>query len=126
METKDKELCIDGKWIIGHAGPTPERQAAMGVPITKFGEGSRGIWFDAVPNTIFKTESIPYGIGLTMNILSRIGPGTLNTFNLNILDHVERGKIRPLVSRLVQWLPYVRHISTTDLHTCRCLKPNGE
>ena len=88
----DIEVNIDGKWIVGHAGPTPERQAAMGVPITKFGEESIGKWFEAIPGTIFRTESIPYGVGLTMNILSKISPGTINTINVNILNQMEEGK----------------------------------
>ena len=88
----DIEVYIDGKWILAHAGPTPERQAAMNIPITKFGEGSRGIWFEAIPGTIFTTESIPYGVGIILNFLSKIGPGTLNTLNVNTLNQIETGK----------------------------------
>ena len=88
----DIEVYIDGKWIIGHAGPTPERQASMGVPITKLGEDSIGTWFDAVPGTIFRTESVPYGVGLTMSLLSKIGPGTVNSINANINNQIEAGK----------------------------------
>ena len=87
----DIEVYIDGKWIVGHAGPTPERQAVMGVPITKFGEDSIGTWFEAVPGTIFITESVPYGVGFILNLLSRIGPGTLNTFNVNINNQIKKG-----------------------------------
>ena len=88
----DIEVYIDGKWVVGHAGPTPERQAGMGVPITKFGEDSIGTWFEAVPGTIFITESVPYGVGLTMSLLSRLGPGTLNSLNVNIINQIEAGK----------------------------------
>ena len=88
----DVEVYIDGKWVVGHAGPKPERQATMGVPITKFGEGSRGIWFEAIPGTIFITESITYGVGLILSLLSRIGPGTINTLNVNTLNQIEKGK----------------------------------
>jgi hypothetical protein len=88
----DIEVFIDGKWIIGHAGPTPERQAATNIPITKFGEESIGTWFDAIPGTIFRTESVPYGVGLTMSVLSKLGPGTLNSINVNILNQIEKGK----------------------------------
>jgi len=88
----DIEVFIDGKWIVGHAGPTPERQAAMGVPVTKFGEESIGTWFEAIPGTIFRTESVPYGIGITMSILSRLGPGTLNTLNVNVINQINAGK----------------------------------
>jgi hypothetical protein len=88
----DIEVYIDGKWVVGHAGPTPERQAGMSVPITKLGEDSIGTWFEAVPGTIFRTESVPYGVGLTMSLLSRLGPGTLNSLNVNILNQIEAGK----------------------------------
>lgn len=88
----DIEVYIDNKWIVGHAGPTPERQAAMSVPITKFGEESIGTWFEAIPGTIFRTESIPYGVGLTLSLLSKLGPGTLNTINVNITNQIEVGK----------------------------------
>lgn len=88
----DIEVLIDGKWVVGHAGPTPERQAGMGIPITKLGEDSLGTWFEAVPGTLFITESVPYGVGLTMSLLSRLGPGTLNSINVNITKQVEAGK----------------------------------
>jgi hypothetical protein len=88
----DIEVYIDGKWVVGHAGPTPERQAGMGVPITKFGEDSLGTWFEAIPGTIFITESVPYGVGLTMSFLCRLAPGTLNTLNVNIIKQIETGK----------------------------------
>lgn len=88
----DIEVYIDGKWVLGHAGPTPERQAAMSIPITKFGEGSRGIWFEAIPGTINTTESIPYGVGLILSFLSKLSPGTVNTLNVNTLNQIEAGK----------------------------------
>jgi len=52
------EAYIDGEWVVAHVGPTSERQAAGGVPITKFGEDSLGKWFFAVPGTIMHMESI--------------------------------------------------------------------
>ncbi len=88
----DIEVFIDGKWEIGHAGPTPERQAAMGIPITRLGEESIGKWFDAIPGTIFRTESIPYGVGLTLILLSRLAPGTINTINVNIANQIKSGE----------------------------------
>ena len=88
----DIEVYLDGKWIVAHAGPVPERQAAMHVPITKLGEESIGTWFDALPGTMFWTESIPYGIGLTTKALMRIAPGTIDTMNANIMNQIEKGK----------------------------------
>jgi hypothetical protein len=88
----DIEVYLDGKWVVGHAGPTPERQAGMGIPITKLGEDSLGTWFEAIPGTIFLTESVPYGVGFTLGLLSRVGPGTVNSINLNITKQIEEGK----------------------------------
>ena len=71
------EVYIDGKWLPAHAGPTPERQAAMGVPITKFGESSMGLWFKPIPGTMFVTESLPYGIGMITKALMLLAPKTV-------------------------------------------------
>jgi len=88
----DIEVYVDGKWVVAHAGPTPERQAAMGVPITKFGEESIGVWFDAIPGTMFKSESLPYGVGLLSRALMKLAPATVERINKNILKQIEKGK----------------------------------
>ncbi len=63
------EAFIDGKWIVAHVGAEAERQAAAGIPITKFGEDSIGNWFSAIPGTIMISESIPYGFGTSTKLL---------------------------------------------------------
>jgi ribosomal protein L17 len=88
----DLEILLNGNWVVAHAGPTPERQAAMNIPITTLGEEAIGIWFDAIPGTLFHTESIPYGIGLTLKLLLKIAPGTIDGVNANTLQMIERGK----------------------------------
>ena len=88
----DIEVFINGKWVVAHAGPTPERQAGMGVPITRIGEESIGTWFEALPGTMFWTESIPYGIGLTMKILMKIAPETVKTLNNNVITQINKGE----------------------------------
>jgi hypothetical protein len=57
------EAFIDGHWRVAHVGPTAERQAAAGLPITRFGEDALGLWFFAVPGTIMIMEAIPFGLG---------------------------------------------------------------
>ena len=47
-------------WQVAHVGPTRERQAAGGVPITHFGEDSLGLWFHAKPGTISKRWWFPW------------------------------------------------------------------
>lgn len=88
----DVELFIDNQWVVAHAGPTPERQAAMNIPITTVGEESIGIWFDAIPGTIFYSESIPYGFGLTIKLLTKIAAGTVDAMNANTLSMNKKGK----------------------------------
>jgi hypothetical protein len=86
------EAYIDGKWIVGDVGPLPERQAATGIPITKFGEDSIGIWFEAIPGGIMRTESIPLGLATGMNLLLRISPATVAKINNNVLALDEKGR----------------------------------
>lgn len=88
----DVEMFIDGKWVVAHAGPTPERQAAMNVPITKIGEESIGIWFDVIPGTMFLSESVPYGFGFTVMFLNKIAGGTVDSININTMKMIENGK----------------------------------
>jgi hypothetical protein len=88
----DVQVCIDGEWIPANAAPTPERQAAMGSPITRFGESAIGVWFEAIPGTIMITESLPYGVGVLSRVLMRIAPGTVNTVNVNIQQQIARGR----------------------------------
>ena len=69
------EAYIDGKWVVAHVGPKAERQAAAGIPITKFGEDSIGKWFFAIPGTIMRMESVPYGFSGSTKLLKKIAPG---------------------------------------------------
>jgi hypothetical protein len=86
------EAFIDGKWVVAHVGPTAERQAAGGIPITKFGEDSLGIWFFAIPGTTMYMESIPYGLGGSTNLLKRIAPGSMERVNISIQLQNKMGK----------------------------------
>jgi hypothetical protein len=86
------EAFIDGKWTVAHVGPKAERQAAAGIPITKFGEDSIGRWFHAIPGTIMKMESIPYGFSGSTRLLKKIAPGSMERVNISILKQIEKGK----------------------------------
>ncbi len=87
------EVYVDGKWVVCDVGPTPERQAAAGIPITKFGEDSIGIWLSAIPETIMRLESIPYGLNWMMKLVYRLAPATVDKINANILKMIEKGKV---------------------------------
>jgi Transglutaminase-like superfamily len=86
------EAFIDGKWVVAHVGPTAERQAAAGIPITKFGEDSLGVWFFAIPGTIMYMESIPYGLGGASGLLKKIAPGSMERVNISIQHQNQLGR----------------------------------
>ena len=76
MSEAEAEVCLDGAWTVAHPATSAELQAARGLPITKLGEDSIGIFFDAVPGTIQQVESIPLGVDWGTNLLLRITPAT--------------------------------------------------
>ncbi|MFH1101841.1 MAG: transglutaminase family protein [Methanobacteriota archaeon] len=87
------EVCIDGKWVTADVGAEPERQAASDLPVTKLGEDSIGLWLFAVPGTIFRRESIPFGLGLGSQILmKRVVPNQVAGLNIGILEQIETGR----------------------------------
>jgi Transglutaminase-like superfamily len=77
MSEAEAEVCIDGAWIVAHPATSAELQAAKGLPITKLGEDSIGIFFDAVPGTIRRVESIPSKMDWGMKTLLRLSPASL-------------------------------------------------
>jgi hypothetical protein len=87
------EVYIDGEWIPADVGPTPERQASSGIPITKLGEDSIGIWLFPIPGTVISRESIPLGLGLPSSVLmKRVVPTQIAGINVGILEQIEHGK----------------------------------
>ncbi|OYT29338.1 hypothetical protein B6U98_02620 [Thermoplasmatales archaeon ex4572_165] len=86
------EIYIDGEWIVAHVGPKAERQAAAGIPITKFGEDSLGRWFFAIPGSIMVMESIPFGLAGAIRGLSKIAPGSMERVNISIQKQIASGK----------------------------------
>jgi len=86
------EAFIDGRWVVAHVGPKAERQAAAGIPITKFGEDSIGNWFFAIPGTIMHMESVPYGFAGSTRLLKKIAPGSMERVNISILKQIEKGR----------------------------------
>ena len=86
------EAFINGRWVVAHVGPRAERQAAAGIPITRFGEDSLGNWFYEIPGTIMRTESIPYLIGGSSKFLKLLAPGSMERINISILKQIEKGR----------------------------------
>jgi hypothetical protein len=86
------EAYIDGRWVTAHVGPTAERQAAAGIPITRFGEDALGIWFFARPGTIMHLEATPLGMGWGSRLVHWITPGSMERVNVSIQQQIERGR----------------------------------
>jgi hypothetical protein len=86
------EAFVDGRWFSAHVGPSAERQAAAGIPITHFGEGALGIWFFARPGTIMRMESMPLGLAPGTRLLQRIAPGSMQRVSLSVLKQIELGR----------------------------------
>jgi hypothetical protein len=86
------EAYVDGRWVVAHVGPTAERQAAAGIPITRLGEDALGVWFFAKPGTVMRLESIPATLGLGSWLLHKISPGSMERVNISVQQQIERGR----------------------------------
>lgn len=86
------EAYVDGEWRVAHVGPTAERQAAAGIPITRFGEDALGTWFFARPGTIMRLEAIPPGLAAGSRILHLISPGSMERINISVQKQIARGR----------------------------------
>jgi hypothetical protein len=86
------EAYVDGEWVVAHVGPTAERQAASGIPITRFGEDSLGVWFRAKPGTIMRPEALPPGLAAGSRALHAISPGSMERVNISVCQQIERGR----------------------------------
>lgn len=86
------EAFVDGEWAVAHVGPTAERQAAAGIPITRFGEDAIGTWFHARPGSIMRLEALPFGLALGSRLLHKISPGSMERINVSIQEQIARGR----------------------------------
>ena len=85
------EAYVDGQWMVAHVGPTAKRQAAAGIPITRFGEDALGTWFHAKPGTIMRLEAIPPGLAAGSRLLHKISPGSMERINISVQKQISRG-----------------------------------
>lgn len=86
------EAYVDGSWEVVDVGPTPERQAAAGIPITEFGQDSIGVWFAPKPHSMMHPESFPYGLGLLLKLAHVVAPGTIEKVNAAVQQQIAAGK----------------------------------
>lgn len=85
------EAMVDGQWTVAHVGPTAERQAESGLPITRLGEDAIGIWFIARPDTVMQFEGIPPALGPGSQLLWRLAPGSMERVSISVMHQQERG-----------------------------------
>ena len=78
------EVCIDGKWVVGHVAMRPEILARLGLPITKLGEDAIGLTLVLVPGTIKRFESIPLRLGIEMKALMWLAPAAMERTNVAV------------------------------------------
>jgi Transglutaminase-like superfamily len=71
------EVCVDGKWTVGHVAMRPEILARSRLPISKFGEDAGGLVFKVIPGTIKRFESIPLVFWFAMNVGMRFVPAAM-------------------------------------------------
>jgi hypothetical protein len=86
------EVFLDGEWMVANVTPEAEWQAAAGTAINKLGEDSLGSWYNAVPGTVMRMESIPYGFATSLKILHTVSPGSMERVNISIKKQKERGR----------------------------------
>jgi hypothetical protein len=86
------EVFLDGEWVVANVTPEAEWQAAAGTPVNRLGEDSLGMWYNAVPGTVMRMESIPYGFAAALKVLHIIAPGSMERVNLSILRQKEKGR----------------------------------
>jgi hypothetical protein len=86
------ECYLDKEWVVAHVGPTAERQAAAGIPVTRLGEDALGVWFHARPGTLMCMESIPLGLGAGSRLVYAVSPGSMERINISVQHEIARGR----------------------------------
>lgn len=87
------EAHVDGKWIVGDVGMTPEQQAHSGVPITRFEEDSIGTTFPLMPGTtIERFESLSLTHGIRMRVQNCLAPAVMERGSLVFADTLLLGR----------------------------------
>jgi hypothetical protein len=81
----EAELCIDGTWITAYLAQTVALTAATGWPICEFGEPAEGTYFDAIPGSIHRYESIRFGLGVSLKLSNMLAPATMERLNARMV-----------------------------------------
>jgi Transglutaminase-like superfamily len=81
----EAELFIDGAWNTAYLAQTVALTSATGWPVCEFGESSLGTYFDAIPGSIYRYESIPLGLGLSLKLSNILAPATMERLNVRMI-----------------------------------------
>jgi hypothetical protein len=69
------EVCIDGKWTVGHVAMRPELCAFNYLPVPRFGEDAIGLTLDLVPGgKIKRCEAAAFLSGPVLKVLFLLAP----------------------------------------------------
>ncbi len=85
------EAYVNGEWQVAHVGPTSERQAAAGIPISRLGEDAIGSWFIARPGSIMRLEALPRGLVIGSRVLHMLSPGSMERINVSVQAQIAKG-----------------------------------
>jgi hypothetical protein len=91
----EAELYIDGKWTTAYLAQPVALTAATGLPITEFGESSLGLYFDPIPGSINRFESIPLGLVLSLKLSNALAPATMERLNITVAM-VQKGGLQEI------------------------------
>jgi len=84
---------IGGEWVTADISSGPQWQAAAGLPITRFGETSVGLWIFPVPGSSFIRESLCLGMRNSTHMLfDKFLASSIPGFNLGFLEQIEKGR----------------------------------
>jgi hypothetical protein len=81
----EAELYIDGTWVTAYLAQTAGSTAATGWPICDFGESSLGTYFEAIPGSIHRFESIPFGLGVSLKLSNMLAPAAMERLNARMV-----------------------------------------
>jgi hypothetical protein len=100
----ESEVWLDDSWVVAYPAANDEIQAVRYLPIAQLGEDPIGNFYDAVPGTIQRMESLPLGMSMGMNVLFRLMPGSPERLSIWTQKVAEYG--RHIVADAGGWEAY--------------------
>jgi hypothetical protein len=88
------EVALDGMWVSADITWTDEEEVGMGFPISQFGDSPFEKWYNVVPNTTSRRETIPVlGTSIRMKISYLLLRGFYDKLNERFQQIREKGKM---------------------------------